>query len=451
MNSKVLKDERLAQLANDFNVAQFLSFGPECGLRHAVTRHPVDSGSDARGLIAEFVSRVGSVNIRTFTDVTSKSTPFIYGIQSADEAASRVVSLAADGYHTILNETVDVDDGGVSGVALGGVTEFAPGTTPRGVEQEEFVARLPIWVAEKLLAAVYRFDVDLHSKASQRVEYSLHPLRVGVRNSHMLVWEVEEVSPVELSVQPFWPNAFSQFLGDKVYGLLVAHALGFRVPYSIVVGRNVAPFTFGTSTGTGEQWIRTSPRTADPGRYTTAKGWVDPWKLLAKEDPDGTLIPSLLCQESVNPYYSGASAVAPEETELPIEGVAGHGDAFMLGTEAPMQVPAGVADDVRGVLKELAGVLGSAEIEWVHDGTELWIVQLHVREHPRVSPGVLSPGDAQQWLSFDPRSGLDALRELVVVAAQKSAGIEVTRHVGVTSHVGDILRRARVPARLVSR
>ena len=44
-------------------------------------------------------------------------------------------TLAADGYFTIVNETVDTADGGVSGVVLGDIMEFAPLDTPRGVEK----------------------------------------------------------------------------------------------------------------------------------------------------------------------------------------------------------------------------------------------------------------------------------------------------------------------------
>jgi hypothetical protein len=39
-------------------------------------------------------------------------------------------SLAMEGYYTIVNETIDVADGGVSGVALGNVIEFLRWTRP---------------------------------------------------------------------------------------------------------------------------------------------------------------------------------------------------------------------------------------------------------------------------------------------------------------------------------
>ena len=50
--------------------------------------------------------------------------------------------LAGEGYLTIVNETIDIHDGGISGVALAGIVEFAPDDTPRAVEQPG-VAALP--------------------------------------------------------------------------------------------------------------------------------------------------------------------------------------------------------------------------------------------------------------------------------------------------------------------
>jgi hypothetical protein len=42
---------------------------------------------------------------------------------------------------------------------------------------------------------------------------------------------------------------------------------------------------------------------------------------------------------------------------------------------------------------------------------------------------------------------LEALRELIELAARGGEGIVVTGEVGVTSHVGDLLRKAGLPAR----
>ena len=54
----------------------------------------------------------------------------------------------------------------------------------------------------------------------------------------------------------------------------------------------------------------------------------------------------------------------------------------------------------------------------------------------------------QQGSDFDPSFGLEQLRELITTAAPDE-GIEVAGDVGVTSHAGDLLRRAAIPSRLV--
>jgi glutathione synthase/RimK-type ligase-like ATP-grasp enzyme len=54
-----------------------------------------------------------------------------------------------------------------------------------------------------------------------------------------------------------WPNRFSSILGDKAYGLLMANLAGVPVPRTLVIGRRIAPFTFGDVTGSFEFWTRT--------------------------------------------------------------------------------------------------------------------------------------------------------------------------------------------------
>ena len=75
-----LKDELLSRLAAEANVAQFISF------------------------------RAGA----------AKGGPFSYGLTRRDDVLAVLRARAGEGLHTIANETVDVGDGGVSGVALGG-------------------------------------------------------------------------------------------------------------------------------------------------------------------------------------------------------------------------------------------------------------------------------------------------------------------------------------------
>src|SRR5262249_24547277 len=140
-----------------------------------------------------------------------------------------------------------------------------------------------------------------------RIEFSIHPVPRGHREGHTILWEAEHEGSNQTVSHVRWPNRFSRFIGDKAFGLLLADCLGFWVPSTRVISRSVAPFSFGTSTGTGEPWIRTCPVEPVPGKFTTLRGWTDPFVLLAREDPDGRRIASVLSQEGVRTVYSGAA------------------------------------------------------------------------------------------------------------------------------------------------
>lgn len=441
-----LKDDVLADLAVDHNVALFASFSPgEPRVRHFVSRGTDSSPAEIDGAVARLLteSREGRLNVRTFRRDESKSSPFVYGLESGQEVVQTVRAFAAEGLFTIVNETIDVHDGGVSGVRLGGTVEFAPDTTPRGVERAD-VARMPIALANQLLSTVYGFPVDVPGGACERIEFSVHPQRVGHRGSHVCVWESEAVEEFEVDTVPSWPNDFSRLIGDKAFGLLIAHLLGAPVPRTTVVSRRIAPFSFGEPTATGEWWLRTAPGQQEPGRFTTRRGWVDPFQLMSEEDPGGTRISAVLAQEGIPAVYAGATLPGDDSGDF-VEGVRGVGDRFMLGEEAPTAIPGHVVSAVRSTARHLSAVLGPVRVEWVFDGRTVWVVQLHRVGAEPVS--ALSPGDAQEWVTYDPSDGLDALRELVRHLAESTTGVVVAGRVGITSHVGDLLRKARIPAR----
>jgi hypothetical protein len=440
-----LKDERLAAVAREANVARFVSFGPGDGPLRQVVLDGDPAVHDLGSAVTALIGRAPMVNVRTFRDGDSKGTPFLYGLSSVAEVVRAVRELAAAGYYTIVNETVNVGDGGVSGVLLGGVAEFAPGATPRAVERAD-AAALPTGLAIELLRTVYG-PVDLVPDPGRRIEFSVHPGPVGCRRTATLVWEVTDVEPVTLTTTPTWPNAFSRHIGDKAYGLLLAHLVGLPVPRTTVLARAVAPFSYGRRTAGGavDRWLRTCPVEPQPGLFTSARGWLDPYALLAEEDPTGSRIASVLDQDGVAADWSGATALRADGSVL-VEGVRGTGDAFMLGERPAEQLPAPVADDVRALVTAGSAALGPVRIEWAHDGVRAWVLQLH-RVTLRVSEEMLSPGVADRWYPYDPQDGLDRLRELVAEAAAARAGIEVTGGVGVTSHVGDILRKAGVAGR----
>jgi hypothetical protein len=242
-----------------------------------------------------------------------------------------------------------------------------------------------------------------------------------------------------------WPNRFSRHIGDKAFGLLVAELIGANVPKTTVFGRRVAPFSFGKPTGSHEVWTRTCPHEPDPGRYTTLKGWTDPFRLMAQEDPEHIAIASILCQAAVPAAYSGAAIVTIEGALL-IEGRRGEGDGLMLGRDNPEELPREVLENVEGVYRTVSHALGPVRFEWVYDGGAVWLVQLH-RGATQTSHTVLVPGDAQEWLTFEAADGLEALRAFLRDIPE-DAGVTIEGEIGLTSHLADLIRKAQRPARL---
>jgi len=449
----LLKDDRLDLLAERGNVARFVSFGPGPTLPIRHSRVSADGTLDKQtepeqaieDLLAASTARM--VNVRSFLPERDKGCPFRYGLVEVADVLAVVRQLAGQGYYTIVNETIDVHDGGVSGVALGGVVEFAPDATPRVVE-EGGTAALPHALACRILASVYGFEPEIPDERSTRLEFSIHPRRVGYRQTHTIWWEEgDEAADLEIQVTNAWPNRFSHHIGDKAYGLLMAHSLDLPVPRTTVISRRVAPFVFGASTGTNESWLRTCPTEQAPGRYTTVPYWTDPYALLAAEDPAGTEIAAVVAQEGVDARWSGASMPTEDDSDF-VQGVAGQGDAFMVGDAGPDDLPAQVVADVRGLAAQARSMLGPVRLEWVHDGNRAWVVQLHIARHLFSDDHVLSEGAATEWINFNAEEGLDRLREILPRAARSGAGVLVHGRIGITSHVGDLLRKAQVPGRL---
>lgn len=445
------KDTILDQLAMRGNVAQFVGFRPEGG-------EPRQSYSRIRGhepnerflsvqealetLLASSADRM--INIRSYLPSDPRSREFVYGLTDANEAFATLLRLTNEGLHTIANETVDISDGGVSGVLQGRVIEFAPDDTPRCVEKPG-VASMDFELGMRMLEAVYGFRPDIEAIAGERTEFSIHPRPRGWKGSHTLLWEHEEAPDQEEAVKPRWPNLFSRHIGDKAFGLLIASMIGAPVPETLVIPRKVAPFRFGKHTGGCEIWTRTCPTEQQPGLYTTVKGWTDPYALLAHEDPDGGRIASVIVQNAVRAVYSGA-AITSAGGNLVIEGVSGEGDRFMLGESVGGALPDAVMRDVKALDRRLRSALGPVRFEWVHDGVRAWCVQLHVGAS--VSDGdVLVPGNVVDWTEFDAREGLPALRELIARVGEHR-GILVKGDVGLTSHVADLLRKAGIASRI---
>lgn len=446
------KDKSLDELAETGNVAQFVSFEPtDSGPKQAYARvagiEPNKGFESPAAAIQALLARSSetSVNVRSYTPENPRSREFVYGLKSVGEALSHLERLTSEGLHTIVNETIDVEDGGVSGVAQDGVIEFAPDDTPRCVEKSG-VASLPLTLGMELLKTVYGFKPDLGDLGG-RVEFSIHPRPRGWRRTHTLLWEREPDAGFDAKGGLAWPNRFSRHIGDKVFGLLMAHLSGARVPKTLCISRRVAPFHFGQNTGTAETWIRTAPCQQEPGKFTTHRGWLDPFKLMADEDPDGTRIASILSQQGVAAQYAGASII-DRSGNLIVEGVSGLGDQFMLGSQAAEQLPAFVLRNLEKLHEELADTFGPVRTEWVHDGKRVWVVQMH--KGATVSEAdVLVPGEASRWTSFEVSNGLEALRRLLG-DLDDDAGLHLVGQVGMTSHFADLVRKSGVPTRVIA-
>jgi hypothetical protein len=300
----------------------------------------------------------------------------------------------------------------------------------------------------RILETAYSFVPEIPYNSTRRIEFSIHPNRVGYRKAHTVLWQSDSVEDLNLPVRLKWPNRFSRFMGDKAFGLLVASCHGSTVPRSVVVGRNIAPFSFGRRTFTGERWIRTCPPSPVPGKFTTADKWLDPFALLQHEDPSGNLISSVISQDGVDPKFSGTSYLLPEGSYA-VAGVSGRGDLFMQGRRSPQVLPDRIIADVQAAASRLHERLGPVRLEWVHDGEEPWILQLHLSD-PHGIPEIFKAETASHWVRFNPDAGLDVLREMVRHAEATGDGIMVTRPVGVTSHVGEILRASGVPTRIAA-
>lgn len=447
------KDRKLDLLAERFNVAQFVSYAPDgkgpdqqfCRLSDVAPNTRFESLPLAMEALFSR-SGEGTVNIRSFSEEQAQSREFLYGLTSVDDAVAAIRRISDEGAFTIANETIDVSDGGVSGVAVGGLVEFKPDSTPRGVESPGF-ASLPLEWATSIFRDVYGFDPDLAASRASRIEFSLHPQRRGWRKSHVVYWEYGEADYFDRTAHVSWPNDFSRLIGDKVYGLLIAHAAGLPVPRTTVIPRRVAPFTFGLDTGSSERWIRTSPVIQVPGKFTTSRGWLDPFRLVQAEDPDGTALASLLAQQSVDASFSGA-AIEESDGSLLVEGASGTGETFMLGAAAPEDLPAEVISSVTEVHGRLHAVLGSVRFEWVYDGSRTWVLQLHTGASQTLG-FTLVPGEPAAWIRFDISHGLEALRQLVE-SLPSDTGIELDGMVGRSSHMADVVRKANVPTKIAS-
>ena len=450
-----LKDEVLDAIAERANVAQFVSFGADLKQRHCrIYGKPRDYLFDSPfKAVAQLLesSLENKVNVRTFGFGDSRSSDFITGLTRPDEVVNALAQFSSRGLFTIVNESVDVNDGGVSGVSFGDIIEFCPGDTPRCVEHAD-IASLPKQVALELFKRVYGFVPKLDYEPHKRIEFSVHPSKRGFARDHTIIWEIEESEAHGFPQRIRWPNSFSRHLGDKLFVLVLADVLGFAVPATLALPRRLPPFKFGRPTGasSGLVWIRTCPAIKTPGKFSTIRGWTDPFTLMQKDDPLGDLISAVIVQDEVEAQYSGAFLSSPSGQPL-IEGTSGTGEALMLGTEGPRNLPKKTLRDVQMLYDNVDRVVGPVRVEWVHDGRCTWIVQLQQESASSIEDVIVPPEhELPEYVEFNVTDGLPRLRELIGSLAGTGKGIILKGQVGLTSHLADVLREARIPSKRVA-
>ncbi len=463
----MLKDQKLDEFAQrGVNIAQFVSYGSDGNKRYSRIRgtYPTQRLDSVEGAIQSILDTGAPfVNIRTFLPNKPDGNPFFMGRRekwaSIVEPADIVRTHLRQGFYVIVNEDIDINDGGFSGVVMGEIAEFAPQDTPRCVEKttKPRCAVLPRGIMEKLVHVVYERRVGFPYSRNHRIEFSVHPGPVGYfRDSHIM-WQEESIErgtgPV--TVPPTWPNRYSVAMGDKAYGLLMAHLYGLRVPHTRVTGRLIPPFEFGEFTGDANtRWVRTCPKTPEPGEFTTKASWIDPFALMQREDPDGSKIAAIIEQNNINTEgrgFSGA-AITGADGALIIEGTSGRGDRFMVGNTGPSVLPVYVTDAVTRLWETAVKSFGPVRFEWVNDRKDtLWVVQLHSGESASYG-NVIYPGEPHRWEQYYTSNGLEGLRGLIVTLEKhpfpNDFGVVLVGNVGITSHFGDLLRRARIPSRL---
>ena len=451
------KDEILYRIVErGGNAAQFISFAPNGAQRFVCIRGVAPSrrfSSVEEAVTTILQTGVSYINIRSFLPEKPDGNPFFMGrmgFETPEKITAKVQELITQGFYVVVNEEIDVDDGGFSGVLLGNVAEFATRDIPRCVEKPD-CAMLPRLTMLNFARIIYGHRINIPYGRDYRVEFSVHPGPVGYARQHQIIWQIEqtEYGYKIPEPKPHWPNRVSEDMGDKAYGLLIAHLYGFLVPRTKVVGRIIPPFEFGEETRSPEScWRRTCPKVQHPGLFATKHGQIDPFALMQKEDPNGTQIAAIIFQDDVEATYSGA-AITNAAGEAIIEGKMGHGDDFMVGAGIPdTNLPDYVKDAVHNVWEKACAMFGPVRFEWCYDKTgALWIVQFHVGQSASIG-SVIYPGEPQRFKVFKVSRGLEALRLLIERAQQEKFGIVLRGKVGITSHFGDVLRRNQIPSRL---
>lgn len=437
------KDQQLLNLLDSgFNIANFVCFTPDCYLISSTLpnrENPIET------LLKVAASR--KVNIRTFTLERHNNNPFYMGLDDPKTIWDLVIELTSKGYYVIVNELIPLDDGGFSGVAMGDYVEVAPGDTPRCVEKPG-VMQCSMDFLEHLIYTIYHVDLDEDegfNSHQKRVEFSFHPYKCGVLKSHIIIWEsIDTKKTPDPPLFPSWPNRFSEAMGDKVFGIMVAHYFRDPVPYSFVISKTLPVFGFGCREYNSNYWSRTAPRVNTPGEYPTVRGFLSPF-MIANVDE----LSSMIYQNEIDGEFSGAAIYTNECEPVIIEGVPGFGDGFMMGTNT-VDLPDDVLLAVKKTVKTLSRQMGHPiKIEWVIRDSNVFILQLNllrksgtlVKREDVVNPRFFNISHYKDsetaWVAFN-----NLVKDTLTKGVNNT--IVVVGDVGITSHYGDLLRQNNI-------
>lgn len=141
--TELLKDDKLALMIEKLgcNTAKFISITPNKRIKHIYIDKNYTYNGDLKKCILDLIksSNSKSINIRSFSLTSMKGHSLVYGKKKDDiDEIIRIIQENCElNKYSIINETIDINDGGVSGVVLGNIIEFAPNDTPKCVEKPQ--------------------------------------------------------------------------------------------------------------------------------------------------------------------------------------------------------------------------------------------------------------------------------------------------------------------------
>jgi len=119
--------------------------------------------------------------------------PFLWGVRGLKRLKKFLVryrNYSVRVFYIIVNEEVDINDGGFSGVLLGNVAEFATRDVPRCVEKPD-CAVLPRLKMLDFARVIYGHRINIPYERRYRVEFSVHPGPVGYGKEYQIIWQIE--------------------------------------------------------------------------------------------------------------------------------------------------------------------------------------------------------------------------------------------------------------------